>query len=172
MKCPVELTQAERQTVRQTWPVLAKDLQGNGLQLFLRIFELCPEVKVLFSVENVRHSQLARNEIIKTHGARFAMAIGSAVDNLDECYRKDNKLSKFLFELGQKHKRFRGFKPEYFEIFYEALMCQWERCMGDQFTPEVSEAWSNLFVFLLNKLKEGYFSKDVSFETHLKIKYK
>ncbi|XP_045191260.2 hemoglobin subunit beta-2-like [Mercenaria mercenaria] len=164
MKYPKELTPAERQTLRRTWPTLANDLQGNGLQLFLRIFDMCPEVKVLFSVENVRPSQLARNVNIKAHGARFANAIGSVVESLDEYNQKDNKSCKFLFALGQKHKRFTGFKPEYFDIFYEALMCQWKRCMGDQFTPEVSEAWGHLFVHIMETLKEGYFSKEVTFE--------
>jgi hemoglobin-like flavoprotein len=168
LKCNTDITPVERKTVQQTWPTLAKDLQGNGLQIFLRIFEISPDVKILFHVENVRHSQLARNATIKAHGKRFINAIGSAVDSLEEIDKEDNKLCEFLFTLGQQHQNYKGFKPEYFEIFYEALMCQWERCMGDGFTPEVTNAWSHLFVFLMEKLKEGYYSHEVSFEAHLK----
>ncbi|XP_045191259.2 neuroglobin-like [Mercenaria mercenaria] len=162
-----ELAPAERHIVRRTWPTLVKDIQGNGLQVFLRIFELCPEVKELFYLENVRLSEIARNVIIKAHGARFISAIGAAVDNLDDFDQEDNKLCRLLFILGQQHKRYTGFKPEYFEVFYEALMWQWERCMGDQFTPEVSDTWSHVFVYILEKLKEGYFSNEVFTETQL-----
>ncbi|XP_060565607.1 neuroglobin-like [Ruditapes philippinarum] len=168
LKCQIELTGPEIKTVQQTWPSLAKDLQGNGLQLFLRIFEICPEVKLLFKVENVRHSQLARNATIQAHGKRFISAIGSAVDCLENFDREGNTLCKFLFDLGQQHQNFKGFKPEYFEIFYEALMCQWAICMRDRFTPDVANAWSHLFVFLMEKLKEGYYSHEVSYEAHLK----
>jgi hemoglobin-like flavoprotein len=170
LKCPRDLPPLEIKTVQQTWPSLAKDLQGNGLQIFLRIFEICPEIKFLFHVENVRHSQLARNDTIKAHGKRFINAIGFAVENLEDIEQEDNKLCKFLFNLGKQHQNFQAFKPEYFEIFYEALMCQWELCMGDRFTTEVANAWSHLFVFLMEKLKEGYSSHEVSFEVHLKNK--
>ena len=170
MKCQSDLTPTDRTTVQQTWPKLAEDLQGNGLQIFLRIFEINPEVKFLFHVENVRHSQLARNTTIKAHGKRFINAIGSAVDSLDDIDDDNNALCKFLFTLGQQHQKFSGFKPEYFEIFYEALMCQWERCMGEGFTPEVANAWSHLFVFLMEKLKEGFYSHELSFEAHLNNK--
>lgn len=165
LKHPIEVSSEEIEIVRKTWPTLAKDLQGNGLQVFLRIFELRPETKALFSVENVRHSELARNVVIKAHGARFLNAIGAAVDNLDEVDQEDNKLCKMLFGLGQQHKHFKGFKPEYFEVFYEALMWQWKHCMGDQFTTEVSDTWSHVFVIIIEKLKEGYFSKREKFET-------
>jgi hemoglobin-like flavoprotein len=170
IKGPIQLSSKERQIVRQTWPALVNDLQGNGLQLFLRIFELCPEVKALFHVDNVRHSQLARNVNIKAHGKRFISAIGAAVDSVDEFDKEDNEFFKFLFSLGQQHQRYAGFRPEYFEIFHEALMRQWELCMGNQFTKEVSESWSHLFVYLMGKLKEGYLSHAASFEAHLKSK--
>ena len=170
MKTPVPLSPSERSIVRETWPALVRDLQGNGLQLFLRIFELCPEVKALFHVENVRHSQLARNANIKAHGKRFINAIGSAVESVDDFDKADSEFFKFLFTLGQQHQRYIGFKPEYFEIFYDALMRQWELCMGNQFTKEVSESWSHLFVFLMGKLREGYLSHAPSFESHLQLK--
>lgn len=166
VKRPVELTAAEIDIVQRTWPALARDLHGNGLQVFLRIFELCPEAKILFSVENVRHSELARNVTIKAHGARFLNAINAAVENLNKTDQKDDDFCRLLFFLGQQHKHFKGFRPEYFEIFYEALMWQWGRCMGEKFTPEVSDTWSHVFVYIMEKLKEGYFSNDEMIDTN------
>lgn len=164
MKRSVELSAADRHTVQKTWPALASDMQSNGLQVFLRIFELCPEAKALFSVENVRHSELARNVIIKAHGTRFVRAIAAVIENLDEFDQKENRLSRLLFVLGQQHKQYEGFRPEYFEIFYESLMWQWERCLGTTFTTEVSNSWSQVFVYLMACLKDGYFSHDDGFE--------
>ncbi|XP_060588635.1 neuroglobin-like [Ruditapes philippinarum] len=156
----IELLPRERVIVQRSWPALQKDLQGNGLQVFLKIFELCPEVKSLFSVENVRHSQLAKNAMIKAHGARFIKAIGVTINDNEEFEHDENKLCKYLFVLGHQHKRFARFKSEYFEIFYDALMWQWGRCLGENFTQEVSDAWSRVFVFLMVKLREGYCSNE------------
>ncbi|XP_052771032.1 neuroglobin-1-like [Mya arenaria] len=148
-----DISEDESGIVKRTWSVLAKDLQGNGMQVFLRIFEIHPEIKKLFKVENVRHSELARNIVIKGHAARFMSAIGAAVDNIDDL---DNTLAQLLFTLGKQHKHYVGFKVEYFEVFYEALMWQWARALDARFTAEVSDSWSHVFVYLMAKLQAGY----------------
>lgn len=151
-----EISLQEACILRRTWHYVAKDLQGNGLQVFLRIFELCPETQKLFKVENVHHSDLARSLVIKAHGARFMKAVGAVIEHLDDIGRTDNKLTKLLIGLGQHHIQYSEFKSLYFEAFYEALMFQWESIMGELFTPEVSETWSRLFAYLMHTLKEGY----------------
>jgi hemoglobin-like flavoprotein len=156
----LDLNAQQELIIRKTWEEMAQNIQGNGLQIFLRIFEICPEVKKLFQVDNVRHSELARNIVIKSHGVRFMNAIGAAVDNLADFGHKEDKLSQLLYVLGQQHKRYKGFVPEYFDVFYEALMWQWERFLGSRFTPEVSDTWSRVFVFIMEKLKEGYYSDE------------
>ncbi|KAL4231372.1 hypothetical protein ACF0H5_008951 [Mactra antiquata] len=142
--------------VKESWRRLSGDIPGNGLQVFLRIFETCPRTKKLFQVDNVRLSELARNVTIQRHGKRFMLAIGAAVENIDGIDEKDSELSKLLIVLGRQHKHYEGFKPEYFEVFYDALMWQWERYLGNEFTPEVADTWSRVFVYFMEKLKEGY----------------
>lgn len=152
----------EANIIKKTWPHLMNQLQVNGLQLFLRIFEICPDVKTLFHLENVRLSQLARDATLKAHGGRFMSAIGDAVSALDE--DGIETLEDMFLSLGKKHQDYQGFQAEYFEVFYEAIMCQLERSIGTEFKPEVSNAWSRLIVFIIQKLKEGYMSKNTSIE--------
>ena len=148
-----ELSEAERAVLMKTWSFLSADMQGHGMQVWLRIFEICPETKKLFSVENVRHSELARNIIINAHASRFMNAIGAAMNNLKDL---ETKLSRHLILLGHQHKLYEGFRPAYFEVFYEALMWHWERALGAQLTTEIANAWSHLFVVILGRLQEGY----------------
>jgi hemoglobin-like flavoprotein len=150
-----ELTFKEKRIVKETWKYMTKDLAENGLQVFLRIFELSPDVKKLFHVEDVRHSELSKNQSIRAHGHRFILAIGAAVHCLDDEDTDKDELNKILLVLGQQHKQFSGFNPEYFEVFYEALMWRWEICMGEKFTKDVSDTWSHVFFYLMLKLKEG-----------------
>ncbi|XP_045188420.2 neuroglobin-like [Mercenaria mercenaria] len=154
------LKEEEKRIVKSTWKYMTKDLSTNGLQVFLKIFELCPEAKKLFQVENVRHSELARNQVIRAHGTQFMNAIGAAVDCLNEEEDEYENLDNVLFVLGQQHKGSSGFKPEYFEVFYEALMWRWGLCIGDKFTSEVADTWSHVFLYMLEKLKEGFLSKE------------
>ncbi|XP_060565605.1 neuroglobin-like [Ruditapes philippinarum] len=151
-----DLTCKEKRIVKETWTYMTKDLAENGLQVFLRIFELCPDVKKLFHVEDVRHSELSKNKQIRAHGQRFILAIGAAVHCLNDEETDKDELNKILLVLGQQHKHFSGFLPEYFEVFYEALMWRWEICMGEKFTKEVSNTWSHVFFYMMEKLKEGH----------------
>ncbi|XP_045191263.1 globin D, coelomic-like [Mercenaria mercenaria] len=155
-----DLKEEEKRIIKSTWKFLTKDLSANGLQVFLKIFELCPEVKKLLKVENVRPSELARNQVIRAHGTRFMNAIGAAVDCLNGQENEHENLDNVLFVLGQKHKGSHEFKSEYFEVFYKALMWRWGLCMGDNFTPEVADTWSHVFLYMLEKLKEGFLSQE------------
>ncbi|XP_060588634.1 uncharacterized protein LOC132744041 [Ruditapes philippinarum] len=156
-----ELSEDEKRIILSTWHIMTKDLSENGLQVFLRIFETCPETKVLFHVENARLSELARNQVIKGHGTRFMNAIGAAVSCLNETSGQPDKLREVLYILGQQHKNYSGFKPEYFEVFYKALIWRWEFCIKEKFTPEVMDVWSRVFIYMMEGLKEGYFSKEI-----------
>lgn len=154
--CIGTVTAEERLIVTKTWKIMSKDLPGNGMQVFLRIFEIAPEVKKLFSIEHVRHSDVVRNVIIRGHASRFMQAIGAAVDRIND-YDASCDLDKLLHHLGQQHTQYVGFSPDYFEVFYEALMWQWERCMGKAFTQEVADSWSHVFAYVMWRLQEGYY---------------
>lgn len=155
---PKTFTSEQVLIIKQTWTCLAEDIQVNGLQIFLRIFELCPSVKSLFFVADVRHSEIARNAVIKAHGVRFMNAISSVVESIEDS--ETDEVSKLLVLLGQQHKKHVGFKSDYFECFYEALMWRWEYCIGKQFISEVADAWSHLFIYVMEKLLEGYRTPD------------
>ncbi|XP_060588625.1 neuroglobin-1-like [Ruditapes philippinarum] len=151
-----DLTEHEIQIIKSTWHYMTHDLAGNGLQIFLKIFELCPDTKSIFHVENVRHSELAKHKVIRAHGVRFMNAISAAIYCLRENIEEKDKIDAFLINLGQKHKQASEFKAEYFEIFHEALMWRWRICIGKGFTQEVSDTWNRVFVYMLEKINQGY----------------
>lgn len=47
-------------------------------------------------------------------------------------------------ELGVKHVRY-GVKPEMFPVMGEALILTLETTLGDDFTPEIREAWKETY---------------------------
>jgi len=155
-RCIGMWTAEERLIVTYTWKRMTNDIQGNGMQVFLRIFEIAPDVKTLFSIQHVRPRDVVRNPVIIGHASRFMQAIGAAVERINEC-EGSNDFDEQLHRLGKKHTHFKGFKPNYFEVFYNAIMWQWERYMGETFTKEVADAWSHVFAYVMWRLKEGYY---------------
>jgi len=149
-------TTEERGIITKTWERMTNDIQGNGMQVFLRIFEIAPDIKSLYSIQHVRPRDVVHNAVIIGHASRFMQAIGAAVVRINEC-EGSNDFDEQLHRLGQKHTHFIGFKPNYFEVFYDAIMWQWERYMSETFTQEVADAWSHVFAYIMWRLKEGYY---------------
>lgn len=152
-----ELTENEIRIIKSTWHYMTGDLPGNGLQIFLKAFELCPDAKTIFNLENVRHSDLAKNEVIRAHGSRFMNAISAAIYCLRDDVEEKDSINAFLLKLGEKHKK-ADIKAEYFAVFHEALMWRWQICIGEEFTQEVSDIWKRVFDYMLERINQGYIS--------------
>ncbi|KAK3096804.1 hypothetical protein FSP39_003494 [Pinctada imbricata] len=150
-------SERDKQLVRRTWRLMAVDLAGNGSKVFLRIFELRPELKQLFPFRDVIGDELMKNPTFKGHASRFMQAVGAAVDNIDDW---EAAFSPLLLGLGRQHINFGGFKPEYFNAFADSMMFIWEQVLGDRFTTEARCAWQGVFEFIMLKLKEGYAEAD------------
>lgn len=154
----IHVTKEKMDLVRQSWNYVRDDFQGNGLCIFLRIFETCDEIKALFGVSDMPIDELKRNKTIKHHGSRFMSAIAAIIEATGELNDENGEISKLLFVLGQQHKGYDGFRAEYFEVFRNALLWQWERCMGPHLTLSVTDAWNSLFDYLMDRLLAGYHS--------------
>uniref|UniRef100_A0A8W8LVS6 Globin domain-containing protein n=1 Tax=Magallana gigas TaxID=29159 RepID=A0A8W8LVS6_MAGGI len=51
---------------------------------------------------------------------------------------------------------FGGFKPEYWDVFTEAMLYVWEKELGDLFDDNCRNAWTKVFEFIMEQLKVGY----------------
>ena len=149
----VIFTDQQKKIIHKTWKFLADDLNGRGTRIFLRIFELHPYVKELFPCRDLEGEDLLRDANFKGHASRFMQAVGAAVDNIDNL---DGALAPLLIGLGKQHIHFRGFKPDYWDAFREAILFVWEMDLGDKFNEQTRDAWVAVFGFIMVKLKEGY----------------
>ena len=148
------ISHEDKQIIKCSWHILKKDLTNNGLGIFTRIFKMSPKTKLLFGLSEDEIEENIRNmQSIRGHAARFMQAIGAAVEHLDDL---DDTLTELLVDLGKQHKNIEGFASDYFDIFYDAMMGQWIAVLSDNFSSTVLDAWGHLFVFIMEKLKEGY----------------
>ena len=77
-----ELTDKEKDIIRTTWAKLS-EIDTIGVDIFMRIFELIPEVKQFFPFKHAVGDALIHHPVLKSHAMRFFNAIGMTVHNLD-----------------------------------------------------------------------------------------
>ncbi|XP_006822018.1 neuroglobin-like [Saccoglossus kowalevskii] len=148
------LDDRQKRIVRKTWRPLANDMTENGQKIFINIFESHPEIKYMFPTRDIEgRDNLSANPHFRMHSSRFMQSVGAAIDNLNDL---DNALRPLLVKLAKTHVRFKGFKPDYFDAFEEAMLSVWQEELGQRFTTEVEESWKLLFFYIKDCLKEGY----------------
>jgi len=79
----LQMTVEAKDRIRSTWPLLSHDPYGIGARVFLRIFQLAPDVRKLFNFDGMSETELVDNGLFRIHASRFIRAIDLAVNNLD-----------------------------------------------------------------------------------------
>lgn len=147
------MSESEKRLVKKTWKYMAKNMSANGAKVFLRIFELKPDLKQLFPFRNDDGESLINDPNFTGHASRFMQAVGAAIDNIHNLHVFFGPL---LIGLGKQHIKFGGFKPEYWDVFTEAMLFVWENELGEEFDDKYRYAWTKVFEFIMEQLKDGY----------------
>jgi methyl-accepting chemotaxis protein len=111
-----------------------------GSKLFQRVFDKCPQAKVLFGFPidiDVYSSELLNSKRFLAHAAYMLDMIDTALNMLGPDIEL---LTEIMQDLGIKHIRY-GVKPEFFPIMGEALVCVLQDALGDEFTESIKESW-------------------------------
>ena len=149
----IVISNEEKTIIKRQWETLSADMEATGTAVFMRIFTEHPEIKCLFSFKDIDNQELPRSTELRRHSLRFMQAIGAAINNIDDI---DSKWPDTLLTLGKQHTKFTGFKPLYFQVFYDAILHAWKTVLDDCFTTECTVAWGHLLVLIMEKLKKGY----------------
>lgn len=103
-----------------------------------RLFELDPALKPLFKGD------------IKEQGRKLMSMIGIAVNGLTNL----DALVPAVQDLGKRHVGY-GVQDEHYDTVGTALLWTLEQGLGDDFTPDVKEAWTQTYVTLATVMKEA-----------------
>ena len=137
-------TDAQKVLVEESWKSVEKlGLETVGVLLFKNVFEAAPEALQLFSFRD--EPNLYESSIMKWHGSNVVKHVGVAVGGL----RDLDNLVPALEALGAKHNN-RDILPVHFDVVGAAMLKTLEMGLGDQFTPEVREAWATTYGTVAN----------------------
>ncbi|KAH7712529.1 CRE-GLB-18 protein [Aphelenchoides avenae] len=152
----------EKELIRRTWSDDFDFLYELGSKIYTYIFENNPQTKTLFPNIHRHGAAWKHSKEFRGQALNFVQTISYAVKNV---YHMQDNLVPHLRKIGQRHVKFaeRGFKPEYWDIFQDAIETSLEAHIAslEDFLPEQrSEAiriWRQLAVYITTHMKYGYF---------------
>ena len=132
------LTPEQVALVRETWAQVVP-IADKAAELFYgKLFELDPALKPLFKGD------------MTEQGQKLTKMIGIAVDHLD----KLDEIVPAVQDLGVRHLDY-GVKNSHYDTVGEALLWTLGQGLGDAFTTEVMNAWTDVYTLLANTMKDA-----------------
>jgi|BarGraIncu01122A_1022018.scaffolds.fasta_scaffold52949_2 hemoglobin-like flavoprotein len=128
----------QRALVKSTFEELRPIPKGAGLTFYGRLFELDPALRPLFGNN------------LESQAAMFVTALSVSVLGLAE----QGFVPASVRELGARHERY-GVEEPFYATFGEALLWTLGQLLGERFTPEVREAWSEAYETLAAAMKQS-----------------
>ena len=132
------MTPTQVQLVQTTWEKVVPISEQAAVLLYGRLFELDPALKPLFTSD------------IKEQGKKLMQMITVAVRGLNDL----PKLIPAVEALGRGHIGY-GVKDEPYATVGTALLWTLEQGLGDEFTPEVKEAWAVVYNALADTMRKA-----------------
>ena len=128
----------QRDLVRSSFERLRPIPKSAGLAFYERLFELDPALRPLFGHD------------LENQAAMFVTALNLVVLELVE----PGFVPQSVRALGTRHAHY-GVEEPFYATFGQALLWTLGRLLGERFTPEVSDAWSNAYETLAAAMRES-----------------
>lgn len=117
--------------VKSTWKQVLPISEQAAALFYGKLFEIKPEFKDLFKSD------------MKSQGRKLMTMINTAVNNVDQL----EKIIPALQDLGKRHVNY-GVKADDYNVVAEALLWTLGQGLGDAFTDDAKEAWTNTYTAL------------------------
>jgi hemoglobin-like flavoprotein len=135
----MSLTTEQKRLVRSSW-ALVMPIQEEAARLFYdRLFEIDPSTKRLFASTDMAEQ-----------GKKLMQMINVAVTSLERL----DAIRSAVKDLGRRHEGY-GVKEEHYQSVGAALLWTLRQGLGEEFTPEVEEAWTETYATLTAIMKDG-----------------
>ncbi|OUT59804.1 MAG: hemin receptor [Rhodopirellula sp. TMED11] len=132
------MTPAQIELVQSTWDAVKPNADTVAELFYQRLFELAPSLKPLFKGD------------MKEQGKKLMATLSLAVASLT----KLEEILPAVQALGRRHVEY-GVPEESYQTVGQALLDTLNKGLGDAFTDEVKEAWTQTYVTLSTVMIEA-----------------
>jgi hemoglobin-like flavoprotein len=134
----MKMNAQQKYLVQSSFAKVAPIAETAAALFYGRLFELDPSLRYMF------HGDMAEQ------GRKLMNMLTLAVRGLD----RPDQLIPAVEMLGRRHTGY-GVKPEHYGTVAAALLWTLEQGLGDDFTPEVKDAWVAVYTLLANTMQEA-----------------
>ena len=127
-----------KKLVQDSFAQIASIADAAAGMFYERLFELDPSVQPLFKSD------------MAAQGRMLMHTIGTAVAGLDDL----PALTPIVRDLGVRHAGY-GVRPEHYDTVGEALLWTLGQGLGEEFTPEVRTAWTEVYTLLAQVMQDA-----------------
>uniref|UniRef100_A0A0D9VRM0 Globin domain-containing protein n=1 Tax=Leersia perrieri TaxID=77586 RepID=A0A0D9VRM0_9ORYZ len=150
----VRFTEEQEALVLKSWAIMKNDSANIGHRFFLKIFEVAPSARQLFSFLRDSDVPLEKNPKLKTHAMSVFVMTCEAAAQLRKTGTvtvKDTTLKR----LGNTHFK-NGVRDAHFEVAKFALLeTIKESVPASMWSPEMKGAWGEAYDQLVAAIKQG-----------------
>ena len=122
------ITEAQKALVQETWEKVRPIAPQAAEIFYAKLFEMDPSLKPLFKGN------------MDDQGAKLMKTLGIAVGGLSNL----GSIVPVVQELGKRHVTY-GVKKQHYATVGGALLGTLQAGLGEAFTPEVKEAWTEVY---------------------------
>lgn len=138
MHSNLSLSAKDRQLVQESSKKVFSNPSGVAREFYKRLFELDPSLETLFKSD------------MDQQGKKLMEVLGLLVRSLD---RMENVVPT-LHDLARKHVAY-GVKGEHYETVGAALLDTLKKGLGDEFTPDLKKAWSQVYFLAADVMRDS-----------------
>jgi hemoglobin-like flavoprotein len=133
------MTPKQIQLVQDSWRRMQASPNEVAQLFYSRLFALNPELQSLF-----------RNDM-QEQQRKFIQMVSLVVDGLE----LPDQLAPMLYELGRRHSDPYRVQPQNYDSLGAALLWTLGERLGEGFTAEVRQAWSETYRGMAHAMQEG-----------------
>ncbi len=144
------LSDQEKQALRTSWRLVVPIAETAADLFYKRLFELRPDYRPLFPDDMSGQ---------KRKLLRMLAFVVRAIDWSDDDWRKDvpanEDLMLVILAMGRRHSELYKIPDESYAVVGDALLWTLGYGLGDAFTNEVKNAWTQLYTSLARTMRMG-----------------
>jgi hemoglobin-like flavoprotein len=132
------MTPQQVDLVQRTWRAVLP-VGDTAAELFYgKLFSLDPSIRSLFKQD------------LREQGRNLTSMVSVAVGSLS----RPQKITLAVQQLGRRHAAY-GVAPRHYELVGIALLWMLEQVLGEAFTPEVRQAWAEVYSLLATTMQNA-----------------
>ena len=98
---------------------------------------------------------LLNNAAFQRQADRFGETVGYLADNIEKLCTDG---AQYSIGAGVYHASRAGVSLHFFDSLVKPMLIVWQNELKEDFTPAVKDAWQTLFLYMVQKMKEGFVS--------------